>query len=136
MNEKVATIGLEETFFDDPTGLSDRNISTPYDLLKLARYLYLYKPFILDVSTMPSYRTSKHFWDNTSQFLDSEGYKGGKRGYTDSAGETSLAIFEVKTGEFSTRTVGIIVLGSTDRYKDTMELVRYLKENIYYQPSV
>ena len=135
MNEKVSSMGLTETYFEDPSGLSDNNLSSAYDLLRLSRYMYLYKPFVLEMSILPSYRTKGHYWDNTSQFLDIEGYKGGKRGYTYDAGETSLAIFEVPMGEFSNRTIAIIVLGSVDRYKDTIEIMKYVKENTYYQPN-
>jgi D-alanyl-D-alanine endopeptidase (penicillin-binding protein 7) len=35
MNEKARTLGLAETKFEDPTGLSDGNISTAHDLSRL-----------------------------------------------------------------------------------------------------
>lgn len=133
MNEKTQSIGLSNTYLEDPTGLSENNTSNTYDLLKLARYLYLYKPFILDVSVKEKRNWSSHSWNNTSQFLDNEGYKGGKRGYTDEALETNLGIFEINVGEFSKRTLGVVVLGSTDRYTDTNEILEYVKNNIYYQ---
>ncbi len=133
MNEKSTSIGLKSTYFEDPTGLSENNISTSYDLLRLARYIYLYKPFVLEVSNLPSYKTDKHFWDNKSQFLDEEGYLGGKRGYTDEALETNLGIFKVNIGEFSERTIGVVVLGSQDRYQDTIKILGYIKTNMYFE---
>ena len=35
MNEKAKTLGLSETRFEDPAGLSDGNVSSAYDLSKL-----------------------------------------------------------------------------------------------------
>ena len=39
MNKKAKEIGLENTFFVDPTGLSSQDVSTASDLAKLAEYI-------------------------------------------------------------------------------------------------
>jgi D-alanyl-D-alanine endopeptidase (penicillin-binding protein 7) len=43
MNEKAASLGMTNTKFYDTTGLDQRNVSTPLDLLKLVKAAYQYK---------------------------------------------------------------------------------------------
>ena len=50
MNQKAKDIGLENTFFADPTGLSDENISTANDLAKFAEYILKNYPKIVEIS--------------------------------------------------------------------------------------
>jgi poly-gamma-glutamate synthesis protein (capsule biosynthesis protein) len=69
---------------------------------------------------------------NTSQFLDTPGYEGGKRGYIDASKETALSIFAVPLGASGTRNIGIVVLRSPDRYQDVESILNYLKKNVYY----
>jgi D-alanyl-D-alanine endopeptidase (penicillin-binding protein 7) len=50
MNEKAAELGMSDTTFAEPTGLSPRNLSTPRDLVKLVRAAHGY-PLIREYST-------------------------------------------------------------------------------------
>ena len=54
MNEKAQNLGLVETRFDDPTGLSDRNISSAQDLSRLVAAACHY-PQICNFSTEPEF---------------------------------------------------------------------------------
>jgi D-alanyl-D-alanine endopeptidase (penicillin-binding protein 7) len=53
MNAKSRALGLARTSFDDPTGLSPKNVSTASDLAKLVRAAAEY-PLIREYSTTPS----------------------------------------------------------------------------------
>ncbi|MCQ9123214.1 D-alanyl-D-alanine carboxypeptidase family protein [Rodentibacter caecimuris] len=53
MNEKARELGMRSTRFTDSSGLSDSNISSVMDLVKLTKYS-LNKPQIKDFSNMPS----------------------------------------------------------------------------------
>jgi len=53
MNAKSRTLGLARTRFDDPTGLSPKNVSTASDLAMLVRAAAEY-PLIREYSTTPS----------------------------------------------------------------------------------
>jgi D-alanyl-D-alanine endopeptidase (penicillin-binding protein 7) len=44
MNDKARTIGMRNTRFLDPTGLTPSNVSTPYDLALMADTAYGYSP--------------------------------------------------------------------------------------------
>ncbi|MFQ9292428.1 MAG: D-alanyl-D-alanine endopeptidase, partial [Haemophilus parainfluenzae] len=53
MNEKARELGMRSTRFSDSSGLSDSNISSAMDLVKLAKYS-LNKAQIKNLSNMPS----------------------------------------------------------------------------------
>ena len=132
MNQKVQDLGMASTSFADPSGLSNKNISTVSDLFKFDQYLVLKKTDLLRLTTDRSYSDQNQTWFNTSQFLDLPGYLGGKRGYTDPAMQTALSAFAIPLGETGNRNLGIIVLRSPDRYKDVASIYNYLKKDIYY----
>ena len=50
MNEKAAELGMSDTQFIEPTGLSPSNVSSPRDLVKLVRAAHSY-PLIREYST-------------------------------------------------------------------------------------
>lgn len=53
MNEKARALGMDNTHYDDATGLSPKNVSTATDLAKLVRAAAEY-PAIREFSTTPS----------------------------------------------------------------------------------
>ncbi len=54
MNFKAASLGMTSTHYEDPTGLSPRNVSTANDLAKLVRAAAEY-PLIREYSTTPAH---------------------------------------------------------------------------------
>ncbi len=54
MNAKAASLGMTRTHYEDPTGLSPRNVSTANDLARLVRAAAEY-PLIRQYSTTPAY---------------------------------------------------------------------------------
>lgn len=54
MNAKAAALGMTRTRYEDPTGLSPRNVSTASDLARLVRAAADY-PLIRDYSTTPAH---------------------------------------------------------------------------------
>jgi len=54
MNAKAAGLGMTRTHYEDPTGLSPRNVSTANDLARLVRAAADY-PLIRQYSTTPAY---------------------------------------------------------------------------------
>ena len=132
MNEKAKKIGMISTSFEDPSGLSEHNVSTAFDLFKFAEYLKKDKTDLLQLTTKKSYNNKAHNWFNTSQFLGIKGYMGGKRGYIDESRQTALSVFILPLGRDNQRNVGIALLRSPDRYKDMTSLLSYLNKNVYY----
>ena len=132
MNQEAQRLSMSKTTYEDPSGLSRNNISTPADLFKLVGYLKKEKENLLNITKQRSYFTKTHIWSNTSQFLRKDGYLGGKSGYTDPARETLVSLFSLPLSQEGERPIAIVILKSTDRYKDMETILSYLKKNVYY----
>ncbi|OHA62566.1 MAG: hypothetical protein A2556_01795 [Candidatus Vogelbacteria bacterium RIFOXYD2_FULL_44_9] len=130
MNEKAKAIGMANTSFDDPSGLSENNISTASDLFKQARYIYKYKKYIFDITKEPKKTVGKHQWRNVNNLYALDNYIGGKNGYTDEANRTLVALFKLPLSEFESRTVALILLRSENRKQDTAEIIKFLTNNV------
>ena len=55
MNRMARALGMKNTVYVEPTGLSSDNRSTAFDLAKLANYAYLNYPEIREITTTGSY---------------------------------------------------------------------------------
>jgi D-alanyl-D-alanine carboxypeptidase len=145
LNEKSKSIGLTETHFEDPSGLSPGNVSSARDLFVLARHLYQSKQHVLDVTlkkekTVPALDYARaHTWENINYFLTrggNEGYVGGKTGFTDEAQHTLAAIFKLPLDEFEERTIAIVILGSENGESDARALLAYLRTYVFYKTEI
>ncbi len=142
MNNRAKKIGLTDTFFADPSGLSPANLSTASDLTKLVNYLYHYRPDILALTKEKEYRLGKHFWTNLNKISLMSNYLGGKNGYTEEANRTLVSIFEVPitstssvgatTIEKKNRLLALVLLQSNNNKKDTRGLINYLTNYTSY----
>ncbi|MFN4181380.1 MAG: CapA family protein [Candidatus Paceibacteria bacterium] len=134
MNLEATRIKMIDTFYDDPSGLSEKNISTVSDLFKLAGYLKQNSPEIFELTTKRTYKNKAHAWFSNNQFLSVPGYAGGKSGFTDPAKQTVISTFDLALGKDKNnkRPIAIVLLRSADRQKDVQSIVRYLNKNVYY----
>lgn len=121
MNAKVMSLGMLDTFFKEPTGLSVLNQSTAHDLKVLTRYVYEKHPDILRYSQaktaniIDAFRGTKRTLININQFAGRTNFLGGKTGYTNDAGENLISLFSV-----GGKTVIIIVMDAQDRFAETL----------------
>lgn len=132
MNLKAYSIGLNETSFSDPSGISEKNISTAEDLLKFISFLFKSKKHILDLTTKKSVKDGMETWVNNNKLADFENFLGGKTGQTEAAKKTFAGIFSLPLSEFGQKEIGIIILQSEDREDDVIKILDYLKDNVYY----
>lgn len=135
MNLQAQNLKMENTFFEDPSGLSENNISSSSDLFKLAGFIKHRFPEILEITKIKSYVNEKHNWSNNNQFLRDSNYTGGKSGYTSIAKQTVVSVFSLPLSEGEgegERPVGIVLLGSNDRYQDVQNILKYLQKHVYY----
>lgn len=123
MNEYVKSSGGVYTVFADTSGLSDKNVSTAYELSKLVQPIYSDHQHIFDITRLKQFIGPHTGWLNNNPLVHEEGYRGGKHGFTYSAQKTAVAFFDEKIDGDDSRTIGYIVLGSTDLKKD-IELLR------------
>lgn len=130
MNQKVSAIGLTNTYFEDPSGISERNSSTSYDLAILAEYILRSYPKIVDISRIqeldvPGFgRVS-----NTNQMLGQiPEVIGGKTGFTTAARGCLLLV--VKNAEMDDYLI-YVVLGSEDRFMEIKNIIDWT--NVSYK---
>lgn len=118
MNKKAADLGMIQTVFFDPTGLSPLNQSTANDIRKLMKYIDNNHPEIL------AYSQERVFgdFDNINRFASQSNFLGGKTGYLDEAKQNLVSLFLVNS-----RRILIIVLGAEDRFGQTQDLLDYLQ---------
>jgi D-alanyl-D-alanine carboxypeptidase len=132
MNAKAQAWGMTNTYYDDPSGLSAANESTPDDLLKLAQNIYTSYPQILAITrepeaTVQNLATGKQvIVKSINNFAGTADFLGGKTGYTDQADGNLLSLFS-----YDGRPIFIVVMGVDDgvRFDATQELFNWLKAN-------
>lgn len=135
MNKKTAELGMHDTYYEDPSGLNPKNVSSVEDLLKLGRYIYQRHPEIYDMTHVQRYSILKHTWFNQNRFLTYDSFIGGKNGYIDEAKKTTVSLFNVTMAKGGPRAIVIVLLKSDDREGDAVKLINFLKKNAYYQMS-
>lgn len=135
MNKKAVELGMHDTYYEDPSGLDPKNVSSVEDLLKLGRYIYQKHPEIYDMTHIRQYSILKHTWFNKNRFLNYDTFIGGKNGYIDEAKKTTVSLFNVTMARGGTHAVVIVLLKSDDREGDAVKLINFLKKNAYYQDS-
>jgi serine-type D-Ala-D-Ala endopeptidase (penicillin-binding protein 7) len=92
MNAKARALGLNETHFSDPTGLTPENVSSARDLAKMVDAAHQY-PLIREFSTSEEYhvaiRGRPQTFRNTNALVRNDGWNIGlsKTGYISEAGK-------------------------------------------------
>jgi serine-type D-Ala-D-Ala endopeptidase (penicillin-binding protein 7) len=143
MNEIAAKIGMHDTHYNDASGLSQYNVSSAADLLKLVQYLYKNHPEIISltrVSEKALVTTDKYrMWRNNNQFVQQRhpDYIGGKSGYTPEAGGTLISLFALPIAGDELRPMAVILLGTKTskgiKYEVAESIIDYITENVYYK---
>jgi D-alanyl-D-alanine endopeptidase (penicillin-binding protein 7) len=119
MNQRARKLGLENTFFREPTGLDARNKSTALDCAKLL-YFALQDSIIASVSGKTTYQfvsldreRRRHRVGSTNKLLfNSFDVKGGKTGYIRASGWCLGTMLQGDEGE----EVVAVVLGAPSKH--------------------
>jgi len=134
MMEEAQKLGMNDTFFDNPTGLdpeeskTELNYSTVNDLLKLAKKL-LEKPLVWKILSTPKYSLYGPQLINTNEFLfDGTGVwdgriVGGKTGYTELAGGCMFLVLNAPGNQGLLINIILGANGTNDRFKEMERLV-------------
>lgn len=135
MNEKALSLGMVNTNFVDPSGISENNTSTAEDLVLLTKYIYNNKRFVFNITAGKEktlYYKSNVFSDikNLNDFADNPNFVGGKVGQTTAAKETEISVFDIQLSNISeTRPILIITLGSENNKQDIESILDYISKN-------
>jgi D-alanyl-D-alanine endopeptidase (penicillin-binding protein 7) len=119
-------VGMPNSFFADPSGISPQNVASAQDLFGLAKYLVNFRPDILQRTRImgASFATTtshgSHVITSTHPFVGDPRFIGGKTGRTEAAGETMLTILNIDD-----QPIAFIILGARygSRESDTRILL-------------
>ena len=127
MNLEAKNLGLNNTYFANPTGLDPEfptepiNHSTAQDLVKFAKYLTLERPLIWDISTVQTFEDKV----NTNELLEEiPGIIGGKTGETPRAGKCLLLVVQAPKNKGY---IINVILNSENHFKEMKELIDWTK---------
>jgi D-alanyl-D-alanine carboxypeptidase len=130
MRAYAASLGLSQTAFADPSGLSPENVSSASELAILARALYTREPHIFDITRLDLYIGTHTGWLNNDPLQKKDGFAGGKHGYTEEADRTSVAFFTEHLGSGQDRLIGYVLLGSDDLGADIDALRQSVRSHV------
>lgn len=132
-NEKAHLLGLQDSRFQNPTGLDEENhYSSAEDLAKLAEYVLLRHSDLWMITRQTEARVwaengTEYNIDNTNELLkEFPAILGGKTGFTDNAKGALLFLYPVRPN----KTVIVVILGSEDRFGDGRKIIQWLEENL------
>lgn len=121
MNLKASQLGLKNTKFLEPTGLSVFNVSTAEELVKIVEEASKY-PLIVQSSNTKSVKIKKHIYNNTNPHVNMYDVMVSKTGYIRMSG--GCIVMMIKTAE-GLKTA--ILLGSKNTHTRIEEIDRLLK---------
>jgi D-alanyl-D-alanine carboxypeptidase len=149
MNEKAKELNLNSTYFANPTGLDsnqegemfkDFSYTSALDLARLASF-FLQNEFLLKIVSTPEITITdidgkiSHHLENINQLIGRfSGMKGIKTGWTEEAGECLVGYTERDGHGLIT-----VVMGSQDRFGETVKLTDWVFSNFQWQkitPSI
>ncbi|HUY69635.1 MAG TPA: serine hydrolase [Candidatus Tyrphobacter sp.] len=127
MNTEAQALGLGNTHYADPTGLSADDTSTVADMSRLVDFLWQTKPEIFELTrpqtgvvTAANTGTTHNLW-NIDQFSGRPDFLGGKTGTTPEAKDNLIAIFG---NSAKTNPIVAIVFGADHRYEDAQVIIK------------
>jgi len=130
MNNLAKDLGAMNTKFIEPSGLSENNVSSPYDYAIISREIFK-NPLIQKISTTKNYsfqtlNTEKSFrLTNTNQLLQNINLPiaGSKTGYLDEAGYCLLT--KVRSAQGDLILVNLNSSSKENNFADHEKLIRY-----------
>lgn len=133
MNKKAAALGMSDTYYNDPSGLDPKNVSTVEDQFKLAKYIFENAPVIFDLTRVRQFEILNHRWYNKNKTLNMPTFIGGKNGFIDESRQTTISLFDIQMAKGGKRKIAIILLKSNDREGDVVKILNFMKKNAYYE---
>jgi D-alanyl-D-alanine endopeptidase (penicillin-binding protein 7) len=129
MNRKVKRLGLENTHFVEPTGLSSKNVSTAHEVAKILHYAYDY-PLIAEITSKHRYtckvvnrKNTYRRMANTNLLIQSPYHVlSGKTGYIRAADYCLATLVRDRNGQRMTAIV-LGVPGNRLRFRECRKLL-------------
>ena len=131
MNAKAQTLGMRDTVYTDPTGLSSTNLSSGRDLAMLVNVAHA-NPLLRELSTSPGYQvavgTRTLQFNNTNRLVNNPTWDIGlqKTGYISEAGQ--CLVMQTKVAGRKLIMVFLDSAGKLSRLGDAERVRRWLEE--------
>ena len=128
MNEKAASLGMSNTYFTEPTGLSTLNQSSAEDMSRLLSYAWTSHPEIFKISSHTQIKIKEivsgksRVLKNINALSAKNNFLGGKTGFTEDARENLVAVIG-----FGKKPIGIIILGAENRAVEADKIIKFLE---------
>lgn len=132
MRLTAVALGMNNTGFSDPTGLSKENHSTARDLFTMMRAVRRDYPQIIDISRLSFKENGDYIWRNINKASSFPEFRGGKTGYTNAARQTSIGYYQIKLANDQIKNIAVVILQSNTREQDTRNILEYLKRYVAY----
>jgi len=132
MNAKARAIGMGDSQFADPTGLSSSNVSNARDLARMVRTAHGY-PLIRQFSTATDLTVDlgprQAIFRSTNRLVDAPGWDIGlqKTGYISEAGK--CLVMQTKVDSRPVIIVLLDAVGAQSRFADAQRIKRWLSEH-------
>ena len=133
MQKKAIELGMSQTTYSDPTGLSFLNQSTTNDLEKLIRYILTHHPDLLDITSQREAKileinsNKQKTLTNINYFAGRPDFVGGKTGFIDAASGNLISVFK-----YNNHQILIIIFGTEDKFGQTELLYNWIKESFEF----
>lgn len=129
MNEKAASLGLDDTHFTNPHGLDDDGLrSSAHDMAMLARYV-MQNALLREIVAAPTWQPrwdGPPLWNGNRFISEYPGADGVKIGYTEESQQTIVA-----SATRDSRRLIVALMRSNDRYTDAERVLDWA----FDQPS-
>lgn len=141
MNEKAASLGMNNTWFVNPSGLDEGNLynfSTVNDLKKMVVYILENHSLIAEILSLPEKELTSHSGisrtiKNTNVLLkESDAYLWGKTGYTNRANGCLILILNNFSINNNQGYVINIIAGADDKFGEARKLEQWLEESFIW----
>jgi D-alanyl-D-alanine carboxypeptidase len=136
MQQRARELGMQETYFGDPSGLNMVNQSVVSDLGILMNYMASSHAELLETTRqkeatiLERTRMTRHRLLNINAFAGQKDFLGGKTGFTEEAGQNLISLFN-----YGGKKYVIVVLGTEDRFGETQKLYGWLKGRVAVAPA-
>ncbi|MEX2007644.1 MAG: serine hydrolase, partial [Candidatus Levyibacteriota bacterium] len=132
MNEKAKNFNLINTHFEDSSGFSDDNYSTPLEMARFASLALQNKTLAGIVATKSKTITDVsganiYYLSNLDVLLDKEGITGVKTGYTEEAGGVLIT-----SSEANGKRLILVVMKSKDRFADIEKILSQIEGSVTF----
>ncbi|CAK70730.1 unnamed protein product (macronuclear) [Paramecium tetraurelia] len=136
MNENAMKLGMRDSQFSNPHGLSSKaNKSTASDMCRMSS-AYLKIPVLKQICNSKSFSCRNYEWFNTNQLLHFENYNGIKTGITPNAGACLAVSYESVLGS-----IIVVLIGAKDqkrRFEETDKLINWVSReySLYFNKTM